>query len=399
MSDAGIRAMASHHADAEANRRWLDTQGHEGAPAQWIGEVLPDLDLRGAVLVESTLLGTQLAGALLAGADLSRAMAGGAVFDRADGREARFVKAELTEARFASADLSGASFLKATLLRAEFVDATLERANLEQANCADARFRGANLRSASLHHTDLSGADLAGADLSGARFSETRVDAATRLDGCIGLDRATVESVIVGPRRLEGPDAVAWLSAQATRRDWTVNDLQLWLLAKMTSARVRDAVATLGLTIDDMRRVAAEVGRILDEPGHAAAQYRRILGPSLSTRMVAAAGAFAGSTRMEYRLPLWPGLRFVVNEDRDGIAWGVGFDGPDAALPVDLSTVSPWQWSADRLLREATDVVVEEAWSYDLEAVLTFPPGGGCRRFRARFDLGLLQAWTPIADG
>jgi uncharacterized protein YjbI with pentapeptide repeats len=387
--------MDARLADAQASGLWFSTEGREGAPVQWIGEDLAGIDLRQAVLVESCLLGTSLRGARLDGADFARAVAGGAVFDDCKGRDARFAKSELTEARFVGADLTGATFLKATLESASFERATLDGALLDGANCTSARFVAATLRLASLSRADLSGADLSGADLTGASFVDTRVDAALRLDGCVGLVGARVESILVGPSRLAGHAARAWLAAQASRAPWAVADLELWLLAKMSGAGVAGALQQLGATADDMARVAGELGATLDQPAHAAAEYRRILGRPNTTRLIMATGAFAGSLRCEYILPLWSDMVFVVNEDPRGMAWGVSFEGGAPTLPDELSSIQAWHWSAERLRREAISTEVEEEWSYDLEAVLTFPPGPGARRFRARFDLGLLQSWKP----
>jgi Pentapeptide repeats (8 copies) len=180
----------------------------------------------------------------------------------------------------------------------------------------------ADLRNTSWWKSVLVAADLSRSDLRGARFADTLLDEATRLDGAIGLDEANVETILVGGRRLVDTDARAWLVAQASRPAWSIEQLELWLLAKMSSPRVASAIAALGKSDDDLRRVAGELGVVFDKPGHAAAEYRRILGAPIATTMATATGTFAGSMRHEHRLPLWPDVVFVVNEHPDGYAWG-----------------------------------------------------------------------------
>lgn len=174
---------------------------------------------------------------------------------------------------------------------------------------------------------------------------------------------------------------------------WTVQELELWMLAKMRGPRVEAALVQLGRTTDQMKRTAEAVGVVFDKPGHAAAEYRRLLGAPRETRPVSTTGTFAGSFRHEYELPLWPDVVFVVNEHPTGYAWGYGFEGGPASLPAELASIVPWRWTAERLRREATDIEVLEEWSFDLDANLTFANGA---RFQARFDMGLLQTWEPV---
>jgi len=379
--------------DLEASRRWLQTAGAEGAAAHWIDQDLSGLDLRDTTLVEATLLNSNFSDCIMAGADLSRAIAGGACFDRARLVGARLLKSQLTDARFHGADASHACFKKSTLDGAVFADAVLHGASFEGANCMGADFQRADLKDADFARANLLGTDLAAADLAGVRFEATSMNAATRLDDCVGMDRAIVESVYAGHQLLRGADARAWLNVQAARRPWSVEDFELWVLSKMSSSNVTVATSRLGVTETDMRAVAAELDAVFGNPGHSGAEYRRVLGRPKNSASSNASGVFAGSFRHEYCLPLWPDVVFVVNEDRNGIAWGTGFEGGAAALPSDLAEITPWRWTAERLRREAVTVEVHEEWSYDLDASLSFTTPTGLQRFRARFDLGLLQRW------
>ncbi len=379
-------------ADADQNRRWIESGGTEGSVAQWIGDDLSDRDLRGVVLGEATLIQCDFTGALLDNADLSHANAGGARFDRAHLSGAKFIKAELGGASFNGAHAPCVRFVKATLDNAHFDGASLREASFEQANLRAASLADADMRGANLWKTVLAAADLSRADLRGARFADTQVDAATRLDGAIGLAEAVIESIVISGRRIVGTDARAWLVQQVGRVAWSREDLELWLLAKMSSASVSTALDQLGKTDNDLRRKAAELGTVFDQAGHAAAEYRRILGAPIATAMTNETGTFAGSLRHEYRLALWLDVAFVVNEHPAGYAWGVGFHGGPDSLPADLGTIAPWRWCADRLCSLAIDTEIVDQWTYDLDTILTFANG---RRFRARFDFELLQTWAP----
>ena len=387
--------QASWADDAEASRKWLETSGAEGATVQWIGENLSGRDLSNVVLVEATLLDSNFSDCIMQRADLSRAMAGGARFDRARLVGATFLKAQLTEAHFDGADVSQARFTKSTMDRAVLSGAVLRGVTFDNASCIDATFHDAILQGASLVRTNLEGASLAGTDLAGTRWQGTFVSAATSLAGSRGLEHAVVESIFVASRQLHGEDARAWLTTQAARSTWSVQDFELWALAKMSSPRALAESASLGATETDLKRVAADLDTVFDQPGHTAAEYRRVLGKPAVTKLAEAGGEFAGSLRHEYHLPLWSGVVFVVNEDRNGTPWGAGFEGGPSALPSILDEIEPWRWTAERLRREALSVEVHEEWSYDLDAILTLAAPGGPRRFRGRFDLGLLQRWEP----
>ncbi|MBK7074686.1 MAG: pentapeptide repeat-containing protein [Myxococcales bacterium] len=379
--------------DLEQHRRWIATEGREGAMASWPGEIIDGVDLTGAMLAGALLVETTFVRCPIVAAEFSRAVAGGASFVGASAAGARFVKAQLESAVFDGSDLRAATFLKADLGGASLKGCWLAGATFDDARCVGANFAGAQLRAASLVRTDFSGGDLAGADLADAHLVETRFDQETRLDGVVGLERCVVESILVGPRRLEQDAGTAWLRAQATRPAWSVADLETWLVSKM-SGRVEVLLATLGVDEARMREVAAELGHVFDAPGHAAAEYRRVLGRPLERAMVGAAGAYAGSVRQTFRLPLWPAVEFVVNEDKDGTAWGVEFVGGPPAVPPDLATIASQEWSFERLKQLAATVLIEEEWSYDREAVFTF--SGVAVRFRGRFDVGLLQAWEAV---
>ena len=371
----------------EANRRWNET-GTEGAALSWCQEDLAGADLRGANLAGGTLVECNFTGALLDKADLGHLFAGGSRFDGAQMAETYWKKANLEGASFVGAQAVGARFMKAMLRDAIFDRAGLQRAEFDGSHVPGARFVGADLRDTSWGKASLHGADLTRADLRGARFVVTMLDVATRFDGAIGIAEMQVESILVGGRLLEGADARAWIEAQAARPAWTIEDLEVWMLAKMRGPRAEAARAQIGRSVDPA------VAAVFDKPGHAAAEYQRILGAHV-WKMAEATGTFAGSYRHEYVLPLWPDVVFVVNEHPDGYAWGQEFQGGPAELPADLASIEPWRWTAERLRREATHVEVLEEWSFDLEAILTFASGA---RFHARFDLGLLQAWEPAKD-
>lgn len=390
--------------DLAENRRYVETESAEGKPASWINEDLSGQDLTGATLVEATLIDSDLSEAKLGDADLFRSFAGGARFCRASLRSANLGKATLDGADFTGAFAAGANFAKATLAEANLSSAVLSLASFVGTNARRAIFRNANLRGVDLTTAVMEGADFTGAEFSEAKFERTVLDDA-RFSGAIGIDRAKVISISVGDRVLVGDDARAWLLGAAGMQvdatagtSWSIREFQLFLLSKMSGSLVAGALHALASTEAEMHRVATELGAVFDSPGHAAAEYRKVLGDPRARTPVNAPLSFAGSWREEYGLPLWPDVVFVVNEDRNGSAWGWGFEGGPAHLPASLSGVVPGQWSAERLRRLAVGTEVVEEWSFDLEAILAFNVAGEMSRFAARFDLGLLQRWERAVD-
>lgn len=186
--------------DLEHHRRWVATEGREGAMASWPGEAIEGVDLTGAMLAGALLVETTFVRGNIVAADFSRAVAGGAAFVGASAAGAKFVKAQLESSVFEGSDLRAATFLKAELGGASLKGCHLAGATFDDARCVGANFAGAQLRAASLVRTDFSGVDLAGADLADARLVETRFDQETRLDGVVGLERCFIESILVGSR-------------------------------------------------------------------------------------------------------------------------------------------------------------------------------------------------------
>jgi len=174
-----------------------------------------------------------------------------------------------------------------------------------------------------------------------------------------------------------------------------IDELQLWLLSKMSATdRVAIARSRLGASEHDMASAAAAV---FDTPGHAAAEYASRLAPPLFEIELGrgdTADAFVGSIRRGYQLPLWPEVPLIVCEHPRGYAWGVEFEQAPGPSPIDLDAVAPWRCAANALTAAATTIEILDRWTWDLEAILGFRTPAAVRRFRARFDVGLLQRWA-----
>jgi hypothetical protein len=162
----------------EQHNLWLETNGNEGARANFYKADLEYVNLNGANLEKANFEGANLNGANLSGAnlqlaDLSEASLFEASLFKADLRGSNFEKANLV-----TANLSGADFFEATLSGANLSGANLHRANLEEANLLGA---------------DLSGADLSRANLEGANLCKTILENANfegaNLEGAVGLPR------------------------------------------------------------------------------------------------------------------------------------------------------------------------------------------------------------------
>jgi hypothetical protein len=172
----------------------------------------------------------------------------------------------------------------------------------------------------------------------------------------------------------------------------------LYLLSKMRAvAHVDAALLALGATRTDLQRAAEAIAK-WETTALPAAQLDRWLGPARSERPATAEEAprqFAGSLRRGWTLAPWPALEYVVFVHREGWVWGNEFIQPaDVALP-DLARVEPWEWAKNRLVAGAVEVQVHDQWSFDFDARLSYDTPSGRRSFDARFDLGVLQSWSP----
>ena len=378
--------------DREARLRGeLAASRADGTPLAWYGEDASDLDLHGELLREATLIDARLDRARLDDADLSHALAGGASFEAASLVRADLTKAALVAARFDRANAREARFVKADLAGAAFAAAELTGAIFDGATCRGTSFRSANLTRASLWTATLVRCDLRDSVLDGTRFDNTFIELSTRFDGCRGLDRADVVSIVIGNRTLSGDEARAWLASRVDPLPWSVEDFELYLLSKMSGPTASEARRRLCPDPAARDRIVADVATVFDRLPHAAIDYERVLGTPRDKRRFDAGPPFAGSLRSEFLLPLWPEVVFVVNTDADGLPWGVAFEGGRDRLPDDPRAVEPWQYTAPTLRALATDATVLEHWDHELSMDMTI----GGQRFHARFDMGLLQQWEP----
>ena len=306
MTDSADQAR---QAELEDSRRYLETSGREGSALAWAGEDLRDLQLAGATLHDGLLIEAKLDRANLECANLSHAQAGGASFASANLTAANLAKTSLTGASFRSANARGARFRKANLTDADLTNANLNGAQLDGASCPGASFVNAQLAGATFWTAHLGRADLSGADLTNARFDRTTVDYTTRFDGCTGIDRAQITSVILGELTLAGDNARGWMALRARFRPWPVADFEPLFPDVTHEERDRPgyhrqhAKTRSHRTSADHRRRCRCLRRDHSRRGRLPADLGTTW-KDVSAR--GDRGTFAGSTRSEYVLPTWP---------------------------------------------------------------------------------------------
>jgi uncharacterized protein YjbI with pentapeptide repeats len=218
----------------ESHRRWLESDGKEGARADlscanlkqaYVVEAnLEKADLTRANLQEAYLLGTNfrranllesnLKKANLQKANLREAQLGEASLGEAILAEADLQKAELHKANLQRARLQLTNFREAVLWRANLREANLLRSNLERANLREAELHGAeaieanlqgayifkaNLQGANLNQANLRGVDLSGANLQEAYLREAKLEVAV-------LKNADMKKASLTETRLQGAD-------------------------------------------------------------------------------------------------------------------------------------------------------------------------------------------------
>jgi hypothetical protein len=180
---------------------------------------------------------------------------------------------------------------------------------------------------------------------------------------------------------------------------------QLYLLSQMRPAAVVDAaLQSIRATREDLARASDAAVRFgFDSPVHSAQLYREVLGePSASEKdlSVAPDSPLGGSTILHFNLTLWPGFDFVVREHPDGYAWGAGFDRTRGTAVPGLRSIldlCQWGFQESEVTARLGPPTREDAWSgwEDLSYPIRESPSGPVRRFVLRFDLNLLQSWSP----
>ncbi|HEY6333977.1 MAG TPA: hypothetical protein VI756_31965 [Blastocatellia bacterium] len=178
-----------------------------------------------------------------------------------------------------------------------------------------------------------------------------------------------------------------------------VDLFQLYLISDMhvPRATLKDALARLGrdeADIDPGKSAMLRQG--FEAPGERADLYIKILGPPIAEMPLNKTGTYHGSRELRFRLPLWPDLDFVVNESRDGFAWGVCFQRPQGykpPLPNSLADLVAWKFLKDEISERFGQPEFFDGWSASEELYYAIPetPGAVPQRRILVFDYKLFQ--------
>ena len=159
-----IARMRAEHA------RWLESDGADGARADFSGMELSDVRFPGADLSRARFADANLFRADFAGADLSEADFTGANLNRADLAGSTLQGAVLDKTDLSDAALGDARMEHASLVEASLQRAWLGRAHLEHATLTRADLHGTWAGRASFEQANLEGAMLVGAEFPGTSF-------------------------------------------------------------------------------------------------------------------------------------------------------------------------------------------------------------------------------------
>jgi len=187
-----------------------------------------------------------------------------------------------------------------------------------------------------------------------------------------------------------------------------LRSFQLYLLSKMRVApdTLKEALKQLQASEQDMAS-AREVMSLLGfgEFAEAGKLYREILGfpeavESLDNSMIPE--VFHGSHSLRFRLPLWAGLNFVINEKPDGFIWdpmfrrAAGQQSPPLNSFVDLK---PWKFVKEEVTNRFGEPKLSDSWLCWEEVYYMFPssPRGPLQKYFLVFDYNLLQ-YFEVSD-
>ncbi|MBD0417662.1 hypothetical protein H0H10_00405 [Streptomyces sp. TRM S81-3] len=188
-------------------------------------------------------------------------------------------------------------------------------------------------------------------------------------------------------------------SGQRPASPFTPLDFQLVLLRRMADHNpdlVEDARRTLGASITDMREANRRWQAMIRSPRarSAASRYRSVLGEpeSVAPRRI---GDLECEAR-QWRVPLWPDLRFEVLVAANGAVWNEwlvrapGAQGPELRTLDDLA---PWSCTVDEAARAfAPARPLQGSAPTRWGLAFTAPDADGVRReVVAEFTWGLLQ--------
>jgi hypothetical protein len=181
-----------------------------------------------------------------------------------------------------------------------------------------------------------------------------------------------------------------------------MTDFEAYLVSKM---RAKDLVAkTLakeGVSRRDLEIKASQAARRwgLDKLGCDARNYAEAIGhPPVAEQILLStesASVFAGSIRRMYRLELWPGVLFCINQHPMGYVWSKGFDQAEpSARILDPVQVRPWEWASQPIASQASHVEMIDYCEHQQDLRVVFSEGDLTRSYIARFDFTLLQEWS-----
>jgi hypothetical protein len=152
---------------------------------------------------------------------------------------------------------------------------------------------------------------------------------------------------------------------------------ELYLMSRMRgTAAVEAALGRLGVDAEAMYEAAAlVVSDGLERPGHSIEPYLDLIGAPIEVSAdpgIDPAGAFAGSRRYRFRLPLWEPHDFIVRAHPAGWAWGPEFVARRGAA-IDLlghpADLRPWSAVESEVVAAFGTPASEEAWEASKDVV------------------------------
>jgi hypothetical protein len=179
---------------------------------------------------------------------------------------------------------------------------------------------------------------------------------------------------------------------------------QLYLLSKMRvdPDMLTKAMERLRASGKDMA-VAKEAMSLLGfgESGETADLYREVLGvpnavEQLDDSMIPK--VFQGSRSLRFKLSLWTGFDFVINEQPDGFIWDPMFRRASTQQLPSLNSVvdlKPWKFVKEEVTERFGIPQFGDAWVCWEELYYLIPsgPGGSLQKYFLVFDYNLLQSF------
>jgi len=181
-----------------------------------------------------------------------------------------------------------------------------------------------------------------------------------------------------------------------------LRSFELYLMGLMRGrAKIDSTLRSIGISASTMReaarRMSSAVG-FLDLVARPLDSYIRILGTPRETIPepgIGPDGAFDGSQRHRFPVPLWPNFDLILRTHPDGWVWGPEFvrrSGASVPAVKHARNLEPWSIVESEVITRFGPFASADSWNLGKDATYVVEEADGRLEIALVFDLALLQS-------